>query len=116
MATWRTTALVHRWVTTLPCTTSSGDWSGTRRPRCRQAETPLIVLDHGKPAIPAMRAWCEANDVPCHPFTFTDEEWSSGVRISAADAHANVRGNELLYEKARRALVAAGQLAAGDAQ
>jgi lysophospholipase L1-like esterase len=78
---------------------------------CRAADVPLVVLDHGTPRVPAVRAWCEAAGVPWFDFTFTDAELAEGLRNSPADAHANARGNELLFEKARRALASAGLLA-----
>jgi hypothetical protein len=78
--------------------------------KTRELGVPLVVLDHGKPRIAAVRAWCEASGVPWYDFTFTDEEWAEGLRNSGADAHANPRGNERLYEKARAALLAEGWL------
>jgi len=73
----------------------------------RTLGVPLIVLDHGKPRVDAVRRWCEQRGVPWHDFTFTDEEWSLGLRNSAADAHANALGNRLLAVKAARALAEA---------
>ena len=79
---------------------------------CRESETPLVVLDHGTPRIPAVRAWCDGAGVPWFDLTFSDDEWAEDLRNSPADAHANERGNEILSEKAHRALAAAGLLAA----
>jgi len=52
--------------------------------------------------------------VPWYDFTFTEKEWAEGLRNSDADAHANRRGNERLYEKARAALLAEGWLRADE--
>ena len=81
------------------------------RATCAELGVPFVVLDHTTPRIPDVARWCEANGVPCYDLTFTAEEWARDIRNSVADSHANALGNELLAEKARRALTAAGVLA-----
>ena len=76
----------------------------------KELGVPLVVLDHTVPEIARVRAWCEANEVPWHPFTFTPEETAQDIENSPADAHANELGQRFLAEKARRALRAEGLL------
>jgi lysophospholipase L1-like esterase len=77
---------------------------------CSERGTPLLVLDHTVPRLPGYRAWCEERGVPWYDFTFTAEERAQGVENSAADAHANPRGNAFLAEKALAALAAEGHV------
>ncbi len=78
---------------------------------CERLGARLIVLDHGTPRVEEVGDWCEENGVPWYDLTFTDDETAQGIRLSAADAHANALGNRLLGEKAHRALVDAGVFA-----
>lgn len=80
---------------------------------CDALGVPMIVFDHGVPRVDAVRAWCERNGRPWYDLTFTEDEWAEGLRNSPADAHANERGNELLFRKARAALIHEGLISAG---
>lgn len=75
----------------------------------------LLVLDHARPRLPGVAAWCESRGVPWHDFTFTAAEWARPVRVSASDHHANALGHRLLAHKALRALAAEGWIRPGEA-
>jgi hypothetical protein len=87
------------------------NWPAVVRARARhQARIELFVFDHSRPRIPNARRWCGERDVPWVDLAFTDEDWAREIRVSKADSHANVYGNELLEHKALAGLAALGVL------
>jgi hypothetical protein len=90
-------------------------------PRCREALERMVatcgelgarfvLLDHTMPPIPDLEPWAAEHGVPYVRGGFTPEEYATGIVNSAADSHANARGNALLGEKWLAGLSARGLL------
>ncbi|MBK8979879.1 MAG: SGNH/GDSL hydrolase family protein [Planctomycetes bacterium] len=78
------------------------------RDLCAARGIPLLVLDHTLPPIPSLPEFCAEHGIACHDLRFTPEEGKLPMYNSVRDPHANALGNQLLYEKLRRALKDAG--------
>jgi len=74
------------------------------RDLCAARGVKFAVLDHTLPPLPVLETFCAAEGIPRHDFRFTAEELGRPIYNSFIDSHANALGNELLAEKALRAL------------
>lgn len=74
------------------------------RATCEALGATLVVMDHSEPVVPDVEPWCARSGVPFVDVRFTPEEWDLDVRCSAADAHANERGNRIIADKVLAAL------------
>jgi hypothetical protein len=78
------------------------------RDLCAGKGIPLLVLDNTHPPIGELPGFCQANGISCFDLKFTAAERLLPIQNSMLDAHNNRRGNELLLDKLKRALRAAG--------
>lgn len=74
------------------------------RDLCRERSVPFLVFDHTLPPLPILADFCRDEGIPRFDLRFTGEELGQPIYNSLIDTHANARGNELLLEKALRAL------------
>ncbi len=82
------------------------------RDLCTGANVPFLVLDHSRPPVESLPAFCRDQGIRCEPFRFTAEELGDGITCSRMDAHANGKGHDILLRRLRAVLDAQGLLPA----
>ncbi len=75
------------------------------RDLCAAAKVPFLLFDHSLPAIESLPPFCAAEGIALVPLRFSKEDHALGICNSVLDSHANAKGNELLLQRLRAALV-----------
>lgn len=75
------------------------------RDACAAAAVPFLLFDHSLPAIVALEPFCREQGIAYEPLRFSPEDHALGITNSMVDSHANAKGNGLLLERLRAALL-----------
>ena len=80
------------------------------RDLCAERGVPLLLLDHTYPAIRSLPDFCRESGIAYGDLRYTAEEVALPIYNSRLDRHANALGHQLLLDKLRAAVAAAGVL------